>query len=136
MRFLFEKVPKNAHLIHDLCFIFLFISFVSRNLSFYSEYLQGNAQHVRARSDGKIKFNEDLVHPTCTRHGHLSFICSMNLHVAIESKDCLHPQSFLIVQIDQCVESEQMIFGVILPRGWNDGVGPWIFFSPLLLHFA
>ena len=31
----------------------------------------GTAEHVRAPSNGKIKFNEDLVHPTRTRHGHL-----------------------------------------------------------------
>uniref|UniRef100_A0A3Q7EEB4 Uncharacterized protein n=1 Tax=Solanum lycopersicum TaxID=4081 RepID=A0A3Q7EEB4_SOLLC len=27
-------------------------------------------------SNGKIKFNEDLVHPTRTRHGNPAFLCS------------------------------------------------------------
>ncbi|GJT02435.1 DNA-directed RNA polymerase subunit beta' [Tanacetum coccineum] len=34
----------------------------------------GTAEHVRAPSNGKIKFNEDLVHPTRTRHGHPAFL--------------------------------------------------------------
>nr|YP_010936855.1 RNA polymerase beta'' subunit [Raphiocarpus begoniifolia]WKW93797.1 RNA polymerase beta'' subunit [Raphiocarpus begoniifolia] len=74
----------------------------------------GTAEHVRAPSNGKIKFNEDLIHPTRTRHGHPAFLCSINLYVTIESKDIRHnvnipPQSFLLVQNDQYVESEQVI---------------------------
>nr|YP_010462491.1 RNA polymerase beta'' subunit [Primulina hezhouensis]UUJ36316.1 RNA polymerase beta'' subunit [Primulina hezhouensis] len=74
----------------------------------------GTAEHVRAPSNGKIKFNEDFVHPTRTRHGHPAFLCSINLYVTIESKDIRHnvnipPQSFLLVQNDQYVESEQVI---------------------------
>uniref|UniRef100_UPI003002E417 RNA polymerase beta'' subunit n=1 Tax=Didymocarpus purpureobracteatus TaxID=411098 RepID=UPI003002E417 len=74
----------------------------------------GTAEHVRAPSNGKIKFNEDLVHPTRTRHGHPAFLCSINLYVTIESKDIRHnvnipPQSFLLVQNDQYIESEQVI---------------------------
>nr|YP_010542450.1 RNA polymerase beta'' subunit [Diplacus calycinus]YP_010542798.1 RNA polymerase beta'' subunit [Diplacus puniceus]YP_010542885.1 RNA polymerase beta'' subunit [Erythranthe parviflora]UYG20177.1 RNA polymerase beta'' subunit [Diplacus calycinus]UYG20525.1 RNA polymerase beta'' subunit [Diplacus puniceus]UYG20612.1 RNA polymerase beta'' subunit [Erythranthe parviflora] len=74
----------------------------------------GTAEHVRAPSNGKIKFNEDLVHPTRTRHGHPAFLCSINLDVTIESEDIRHnvnipPQSFLLVQNDQYVESEQVI---------------------------
>ncbi|KZV27571.1 hypothetical protein F511_10975 [Dorcoceras hygrometricum] len=74
----------------------------------------GTAEHVRAPSNGKIKFNEDLVHPTRTRHGHPAFLCSINLYVTIQSKDIQHnvnipPQSFLLVQNDQYVESEQVI---------------------------
>uniref|UniRef100_A0AAU7EMY3 DNA-directed RNA polymerase subunit beta'' n=1 Tax=Mosla soochowensis TaxID=2006542 RepID=A0AAU7EMY3_9LAMI len=74
----------------------------------------GTAEHVRAPSNGKIKFNEDLVHPTRTRHGHPAFLCSINLSVTIESEDIGHnvnipPQSFLLVQNDQYVESEQVI---------------------------
>ena len=69
---------------------------------------------MRAPSNGKIKFNEDLVHPTRTRHGHPAFLCSINLYVTIESEDIRHnvnipPQSFLLVQNDQYVESEQVI---------------------------
>nr|YP_010819039.1 RNA polymerase beta'' subunit [Eremophila delisseri]YP_010819211.1 RNA polymerase beta'' subunit [Eremophila decussata]YP_010821619.1 RNA polymerase beta'' subunit [Eremophila praecox]UOI10930.1 RNA polymerase beta'' subunit [Eremophila scoparia]UOI11274.1 RNA polymerase beta'' subunit [Eremophila weldii]UOI07149.1 RNA polymerase beta'' subunit [Eremophila delisseri]UOI07321.1 RNA polymerase beta'' subunit [Eremophila decussata]UOI11102.1 RNA polymerase beta'' subunit [Eremophila praecox] len=74
----------------------------------------GTAEHVRAPSNGKMKFNEDLVHPTRTRHGHPAFLCSIDLYVTIESEDIRHnvnipPQSFLLVQNDQYVESEQVI---------------------------
>nr|YP_010725203.1 RNA polymerase beta'' subunit [Zephyra violiflora]WDW32416.1 RNA polymerase beta'' subunit [Zephyra violiflora] len=74
----------------------------------------GTAEHVRAPSNGKIKFNEDLVHPTRTRHGHPAFLCSIDLYVTIESRDILHnvnipPKSFILVQNDQYVESEQVI---------------------------
>nr|YP_009862523.1 RNA polymerase beta'' subunit [Aphanamixis polystachya]QKD75729.1 RNA polymerase beta'' subunit [Aphanamixis polystachya] len=74
----------------------------------------GTAEHVRAPSNGKIKFNEDLVHPTRTRHGHPAFLCYIDLYVIIESEDIIHnvsipPKSFLLVQNDQYVESEQVI---------------------------
>ncbi|KAK4794367.1 hypothetical protein SAY86_012361 [Trapa natans] len=74
----------------------------------------GTAGHVRAPSNGKIKFNEDLVHPTRTRHGHPAFLCFIDLNVTIESEDIIHnvtiPQkSFLLVQNNQYVESEQVI---------------------------
>nr|YP_010690580.1 RNA polymerase beta'' subunit [Cartonema parviflorum]WBU14290.1 RNA polymerase beta'' subunit [Cartonema parviflorum] len=74
----------------------------------------GTAEHVRAPSNGKIKFNEDLVHPTRTRHGHPAFLCSIDLYVIIESGDILHnvnipPKSLILVQNDQYVESEQVI---------------------------
>nr|YP_010145712.1 RNA polymerase beta'' subunit [Balakata baccata]QQO79551.1 RNA polymerase beta'' subunit [Balakata baccata] len=74
----------------------------------------GTAEHVRAPSNGKIKFNEDLVHPIRTRHGHPAFLCYIDLYVTIESQDIIHnvtipPKSFLLVQNDQYVESEQVI---------------------------
>nr|YP_010313832.1 RNA polymerase beta subunit [Rhoicissus digitata]UNA63397.1 RNA polymerase beta subunit [Rhoicissus digitata] len=74
----------------------------------------GTAEHVRAPSSGKIKFNEDLVHPTRTRHGHPAFLCYIDLYVTIESEGIIHnvnipPKSFLLVQNDQYVESEQVI---------------------------
>nr|ATL59708.1 RNA polymerase beta'' subunit [Jackiopsis ornata] len=74
----------------------------------------GIAEHVRAPSNGKIKFNEDLVHPTRTRHGHPAFLCSIDLYVTIKSENILHnvnipPKSFLLVQNDQYVEAEQVI---------------------------
>nr|AZP74193.1 RNA polymerase beta' subunit [Astelia pumila] len=74
----------------------------------------GTAEHVRAPSNGKIKFNEDLVHPTRTRHGHPAFLCSIDLYVTIESRDIIHnvnipPKSFILIQNDQYVESEQVI---------------------------
>ncbi|KAF4355161.1 hypothetical protein F8388_019938 [Cannabis sativa] len=74
----------------------------------------GTAEHVRAPSNGKIKFNEDLAHPTRTRHGHPAFLCSIDLDVIIESEDIIHnvtipPKSLILVQNDQYVESEQVI---------------------------
>nr|UUL97056.1 RNA polymerase beta'' subunit [Pachysandra terminalis] len=74
----------------------------------------GTAEHVRAPFNGKIKFNEDLVHPTRTRHGHPAFLCYMDLYVTIESQNIIHnvnipPKSFLLVQNNQYVESEQVI---------------------------
>nr|YP_010513298.1 RNA polymerase beta'' subunit [Centrosema coriaceum]UXL84869.1 RNA polymerase beta'' subunit [Centrosema coriaceum] len=74
----------------------------------------GTAEHVRAPSNGKIRFNEDLVHPTRTRHGHPAFLCYIDLYVTIESDDIIHnvtipPKSFLLVQNDQYVKSEQVI---------------------------
>nr|YP_010251339.1 RNA polymerase beta'' subunit [Bryocarpum himalaicum]QTW91169.1 RNA polymerase beta'' subunit [Bryocarpum himalaicum] len=74
----------------------------------------GTAEHVRAPSNGKIQFNANLVHPTRTRHGHPAFLCSIDLYVTIESEDILHnvtipSKSFLLVQNDQYVESEQVI---------------------------
>nr|YP_008994385.1 RNA polymerase beta' subunit [Viviania marifolia]AGV02814.1 RNA polymerase beta' subunit [Viviania marifolia] len=74
----------------------------------------GTAEHVRAPSSGKIKFNENLVHPTRTRHGHPAFLCYIDLYVTIESEDIIHnvtipPKSVLLIQNDQYVESEQVI---------------------------
>nr|ASN66215.1 RNA polymerase beta' subunit [Lilium primulinum var. ochraceum] len=74
----------------------------------------GTAEHVRAPSNGKIKFNEDFVHPTRTRHGHPAFLCSIDLYVIIESRSVIHnvnipPKSLILVQNNQYVESEQVI---------------------------
>nr|ASA46253.2 RNA polymerase beta'' subunit [Drosera regia] len=74
----------------------------------------GTAEQVRAPSNGTIKFNEDLLHPTRTRHGHPAFLCYIDLYVTIESEDILHnvnipPKSLILVQNDQYVESEQVI---------------------------
>ncbi|CAI8615445.1 unnamed protein product [Vicia faba] len=74
----------------------------------------GTAEYVRAPSNGKIKFNEDLVHPTRTRHGYPAFICNIDFYVTIESDDIIHnviipPKSFLLVQNNQYVKSEQVI---------------------------
>nr|YP_010499236.1 RNA polymerase subunit beta'' [Carex littledalei]UWT58513.1 RNA polymerase subunit beta'' [Carex littledalei] len=74
----------------------------------------GTAQHVRTPFRGKIKFNEDLLHPTRTRHGHPAFLCSTDFYVTIESRDIIHnvsipSKSLILVQSDQYVESEQVI---------------------------
>nr|YP_010163129.1 RNA polymerase beta'' subunit [Psophocarpus tetragonolobus]QRI60921.1 RNA polymerase beta'' subunit [Psophocarpus tetragonolobus] len=74
----------------------------------------GTAEQVRAPYNGKIQFNEDFVHPTRTRHGHPAFLCYIDLCVTIESGDIIHnvtipPKSFLLVQNNQYVKSEQVI---------------------------
>nr|YP_010481724.1 RNA polymerase beta'' subunit [Paphiopedilum appletonianum]UVU20500.1 RNA polymerase beta'' subunit [Paphiopedilum appletonianum] len=74
----------------------------------------GTGEHVRAPSNGKIKFDEYLVHPTRTRHGHPAFLCFIDLYVTIESRDIIHnvnipTKSLILVQNDQYVESEQVI---------------------------
>nr|YP_010118353.1 RNA polymerase beta'' subunit [Pilea plataniflora]QQY86036.1 RNA polymerase beta'' subunit [Pilea plataniflora] len=74
----------------------------------------GTAKHVRSPSNGKIKFNEDLVHPIRTRHGHPAFLSYIDLYVIIESEVIIHnvtipPKSLILVQNDQYVESEQVI---------------------------
>jgi DNA-directed RNA polymerase subunit beta' len=66
-------------------------------------------EHVRAPSNGKIKFNEDLVHPTRTHHEHPAFLCYIYLYVTIKSEDIIHnvtipPKCFLLVQNDQYVQ--------------------------------
>ncbi|GFP97141.1 DNA-directed RNA polymerase subunit beta'', partial [Phtheirospermum japonicum] len=90
----------------------------------------GTAEHVRAPSNGKIKFNEDLVHPTRTRHGHPAFLCSINLYVTIESEDIRHnvnipPQSFLLVQNDQYVELSFLYTfpGSVAIAGFTQSIG-------------
>nr|YP_009233769.1 RNA polymerase beta' subunit [Bouteloua curtipendula]AMB49464.1 RNA polymerase beta' subunit [Bouteloua curtipendula] len=74
----------------------------------------GTADLVRSPSNGKIQFNENLVHPTRTRHGQPAFLCYIDLHVTIQSQDILHNvniplKSLILVQNDQYVESEQVI---------------------------
>nr|YP_010294571.1 RNA polymerase beta'' subunit [Xyris pauciflora]ULQ68709.1 RNA polymerase beta'' subunit [Xyris pauciflora] len=74
----------------------------------------GTAEHVRAPSNGKIKFNEDLVHPTRTRHGHPAFLCPIDFYVTIKNRDIIHnvnipPKSLILVQNDQYVEAQQVI---------------------------
>ncbi|KAK4412130.1 DNA-directed RNA polymerase subunit beta'', partial [Sesamum alatum] len=60
------------------------------NFSYRRSIHGGTSQHVRAPSNGKVIFNEGLVHPTRTRHGHPVFLCSINLYVTIESEDIRH----------------------------------------------
>nr|QCB91350.1 RNA polymerase beta'' subunit [Coptis chinensis var. brevisepala]URX54563.1 RNA polymerase beta'' subunit [Coptis chinensis var. brevisepala]URX54648.1 RNA polymerase beta'' subunit [Coptis chinensis var. brevisepala]URX54733.1 RNA polymerase beta'' subunit [Coptis chinensis var. brevisepala]URX54818.1 RNA polymerase beta'' subunit [Coptis chinensis var. brevisepala] len=74
----------------------------------------GTAEHIRAPDNGKIKFNEDLVYPTRTRHGYPAFLCYIDLYVTIEGQDIIHnvnipAKSFILVKNDQYVESEQVI---------------------------
>nr|YP_009135850.1 RNA polymerase beta'' subunit [Lithachne pauciflora]AIM54026.1 RNA polymerase beta'' subunit [Lithachne pauciflora] len=74
----------------------------------------GTADLVRSPSNGKIQFNEGLVHPTRTRHGQPAFLSYIDLNVTIQSQDILHSvnipsKSLILVQNDQYVESEQVI---------------------------
>nr|QBK36420.1 RNA polymerase beta subunit-2 [Pseudotaxus chienii] len=72
------------------------------------------AEHIRAPFTGKIEFNENLVCPTRTRHGHPAYICHNSLCVIIDSQDQIQnltipPESLLFIQNHQLVESEQVI---------------------------
>ena len=72
------------------------------------------AEHVRTPFNGIIQFDIDSVYPTRTRHGHPAWICNNNLSVIIKSEKKLHnliipPQSLLLVQSNQYVESKQII---------------------------
>ncbi|KQK12737.1 hypothetical protein BRADI_1g05728v3, partial [Brachypodium distachyon] len=74
----------------------------------------GTADLVRSPSNGKIQFNENLVHPTRTRHGQPAFLCYIDLHVTIQSQDILYSvnipsKSLILVQNDQYVKSKQVI---------------------------
>nr|YP_010291227.1 RNA polymerase beta'' subunit [Juncus gracilicaulis]ULQ66817.1 RNA polymerase beta'' subunit [Juncus gracilicaulis] len=74
----------------------------------------GTAEYVRAPFRGKIQFNQDFVHPTRTRYGHPAFLCPIDFYVTIESRDIIHnvnipSKSFILVQNDQYIESEQVI---------------------------
>nr|YP_010547448.1 RNA polymerase beta'' subunit [Bouteloua dactyloides]UYL23429.1 RNA polymerase beta'' subunit [Bouteloua dactyloides] len=74
----------------------------------------GTADLVRSPSNGKIQFNENLVHPTRTRHGQPAFLCYIDLRVTIQSQDILHSvniplKSLILVKNDQYVKSEQVI---------------------------
>nr|QYB21083.1 RNA polymerase beta'' subunit [Austrotaxus spicata] len=71
-------------------------------------------EHIRAPFTGKIQFNENLVYPTRTRHGHPAYICHNSLCVIIDSEDkvqnlTIPPESLLFIQNHQLVESEQVI---------------------------
>lgn len=72
------------------------------------------AEHVRTPFNGIIQFDIDSIYPTRTRHGHPAWISNSNLSVIIKSKKKLHnlvipPQSLLLVQSNQYVESKQVI---------------------------
>ncbi|GFP87207.1 DNA-directed RNA polymerase subunit beta'' [Phtheirospermum japonicum] len=79
----------------------------------YQRHIYGYCKTHASPSNGKIKFNEDLVHSIRARQGHHVFLCSINLYITIVSEDIGHNvniphQSFLIVQNDQYVELEQV----------------------------
>ena len=59
-------------------------------------FTRGTAVHVRAPSNGKIKFNEDWIHPTRTRHGHPTFLCYIDLYITIDSEGIIHNVNILV----------------------------------------
>nr|YP_010189024.1 RNA polymerase beta'' subunit [Ptychomnion cygnisetum]QZJ47827.1 RNA polymerase beta'' subunit [Ptychomnion cygnisetum] len=72
------------------------------------------AEHIRTPFNGIVKFDTNLVYPTRTRHGHPAWICNNNLSIIIKSKKKFHnftipPQSMLLIQNNQYVESKQII---------------------------
>nr|YP_008965189.1 RNA polymerase beta subunit-2 [Calocedrus formosana]BAN16945.1 RNA polymerase beta subunit-2 [Calocedrus formosana]BAO19872.1 RNA polymerase beta subunit-2 [Calocedrus formosana] len=72
------------------------------------------AEHIRAPFTGKMEFNENLVFPTRTRHGHPAYICHNSLDVTIDNQYevqnlTIPPESLLFIQNNQLVESEQII---------------------------
>jgi DNA-directed RNA polymerase subunit beta' len=85
-----------------------------KNFSYWWSIHRGIVDLIRSPSNGIIQFNEDLVHPTRTRHGQPAFLCYIFLHVTIQSQEILHSvnislKSLILVQNDQYVESEQVI---------------------------
>nr|QYB22482.1 RNA polymerase beta'' subunit [Sequoiadendron giganteum]BBN66890.1 RNA polymerase beta subunit-2 [Sequoiadendron giganteum] len=79
------------------------------------------AEHVRAPFTGKIEFNQNLVYPTRTRHGHPAYICHNSLDVTIDNQYevqnlTIPPKSLLFIQNNQLVESEQVIAEVRAKR--------------------
>ena len=72
------------------------------------------AEHIRAPFTGRMEFNENLVFPTRTRHGHPAYICHNSLDVTIDNQYevqnlTIPPESLLFIQNNQLVESEQII---------------------------
>nr|AWD77895.1 RNA polymerase b''-subunit [Odontosoria chinensis] len=72
------------------------------------------AEYVRIPFNGVIQFDERLVCPTRTRHGHPAWMCRNNLPILIRSCGEIHnflvpAQSLLMIQNGQYVESQQII---------------------------
>nr|YP_009668292.1 RNA polymerase beta' subunit [Scapania ciliata]QCW59068.1 RNA polymerase beta' subunit [Scapania ciliata] len=72
------------------------------------------AEHVRTPFNGIIKFDENFMIPTRTRHGHPAWMCNTNLFIGIQGKNKIHnitipPKTLLLVRNNQYVESKQVI---------------------------
>ncbi|KAH7443049.1 hypothetical protein KP509_02G016600 [Ceratopteris richardii] len=72
------------------------------------------AEYVRIPFNGVIKFDENLVNPMRTRHGHPAWICQTDLPILINSADNIYDsviptQSLLLIQNGQYIESQQII---------------------------
>ncbi len=72
------------------------------------------AEYVRIPFNGLINSDENLVHPTRTRHGHPAWMCQNDLPLIIDSYGDTHDsvipaQSLLMIRNGQYVESQQII---------------------------
>nr|YP_008474553.1 RNA polymerase b''-subunit [Marsilea crenata]AGI51529.1 RNA polymerase b''-subunit [Marsilea crenata] len=72
------------------------------------------AEYVRIPFNGLINFDERMVYPTRTRHGHPAWMCRNELPIVIRSCSNVHnfiipAQSLLMVCNGQYVESQQII---------------------------
>nr|QWW92418.1 RNA polymerase beta'' subunit [Lopholejeunea zollingeri] len=72
------------------------------------------AEHVRTPFNGIIKFDENLIYPTRTRHGNPAWICHSKLFLNIQSRNkkynlTIPSKSLLLVRNHQYVESKQII---------------------------
>nr|Q85FM9.2 RecName: Full=DNA-directed RNA polymerase subunit beta''; AltName: Full=PEP; AltName: Full=Plastid-encoded RNA polymerase subunit beta''; Short=RNA polymerase subunit beta'' [Adiantum capillus-veneris]AAP29382.2 RNA polymerase beta'' chain [Adiantum capillus-veneris] len=72
------------------------------------------AEYVRIPFNGLIKFDERLLHPTRTRHGHPAWMCRNDLPLfignSVGTQNSLIPaQSLLMIRTGQYVESQQVI---------------------------
>nr|YP_009548395.1 RNA polymerase beta'' subunit [Pityrogramma trifoliata]AYW15216.1 RNA polymerase beta'' subunit [Pityrogramma trifoliata] len=72
------------------------------------------AEYVRIPFNGLIHFNEKLVHPTRTRHGHPGWMCRNDLPLFINSSgniqnSVIPARSLLMIRNGQYVESQQII---------------------------
>nr|QWW92257.1 RNA polymerase beta'' subunit [Rhaphidolejeunea foliicola] len=72
------------------------------------------AEHVRTPFNGIIKFDENLIYPTRTRHGTPAWICHSKLVLNIQNRNkkynvTIPSKSLLLVRNYQYVESKQVI---------------------------
>nr|YP_009690557.1 RNA polymerase beta'' subunit [Lindsaea linearis]QEG57337.1 RNA polymerase beta'' subunit [Lindsaea linearis] len=72
------------------------------------------AEYIRIPFNGVLHFDERLVRPTRTRHGHPAWMCRSDLPIFIKSCGEIHnflvpAQSLLIIQNGQYVEAQQII---------------------------
>nr|QWW92011.1 RNA polymerase beta'' subunit [Lejeunea sp. 17-8794] len=72
------------------------------------------AEHVRTPFNGIVKFDENFIYPTRTRHGTPAWICNSKLVLNIQSRNkkynlTIPSKSLLLVRNYQYVESKQVI---------------------------
>nr|YP_010466172.1 RNA polymerase beta chain [Haplopteris ensiformis]UQV94621.1 RNA polymerase beta chain [Haplopteris ensiformis] len=72
------------------------------------------AEYVRIPFNGLAKFDEELLYPTRTRHGHPAWLCQADIPIFIGNSGGIHDsvipaQSLLMIRTGQYVESQQVI---------------------------